>query len=157
MANQQPPCQTRWTLPAQGAWWLLLAWIGLISSLSAQSNPSVLWDQLLGIGNTLTILNGYDKVSHAVVWSVLTLFLWFATAPLRYSSRTQRILFILILASFLGSLDEFHQYFTPHRTCSLLDLAADSLGSGVMLLLITLYESKNNIMINKYTIQHATE
>jgi len=153
MANQQPPCQTRWTLPAQGAWWLLLAWLGLISSLSAQSNPSTYWDQLLGTGNTLTLLNSYDKITHAFVWGVLTLFLWLATAPLRYRSLTQRILFIFILASFMGGIDELHQHFTPHRTCSLLDLAADSLGSGMMLLLIFLYKTT----INKNTIQHATE
>jgi len=156
MANQQPPCQTRWTLPAQSAWWLLLAWVGLISSLSALPDPSTYWDQLLDMGNTLALLNGYDKMTHAFVWGILTLLLWLATAPFSYSSLTQRILFTLIVVAFIGSLDELHQYFTPHRTCSLLDLAADCLGSGVMLLFIALYERKTTT-INKNTIQHATE
>jgi len=108
------------------------------------------------MGNALTLLNGYDKIIHAFVWSILTLFLWLAIAPLCYRSLILRILLIFVLASFIGGLDEFHQYFTPERTCSLFDVAADSFGSAVMLTIIALYKIKHTT-INHNTIQPMPE
>ncbi|MBS3090633.1 VanZ family protein [Candidatus Pacearchaeota archaeon] len=51
-------------------------------------------------------------------------------ACFRSNGRTRKkaLLFAFLLSLFYGMTDEFHQFFVPHRTASLLDVLADSFG-----------------------------
>jgi len=76
---------------------------------------------------------GFDKVAHFGVYGLL------GTAVLRTPwvwRRRQRVLITVGLVSFFGATDEWHQYFTPGRSCEFLDWVADTLGP---MLAVTVY------------------
>lgn len=70
---------------------------------------------------------GIDKVEHAIEYSILG-FLFLSC----FERRDKKIILIAILiVSLYGVMDEFHQYFVPGRDCSVLDMAADFIGSFI--------------------------
>ena len=66
---------------------------------------------------------GFDKLSHLFLYSVLTVFLFFA-----YGKRSWKFLFLIVL---IAIIDELHQYYIPGRRMSFYDLGADLLGGGL--------------------------
>ncbi len=111
----------------------------LIIYLSSLTNPNIpdfgfLWQ---------------DKIIHAGAFFVYGLLLQlFLAKTLRITSRTIYILLFLIIGSFFGASDEFHQYFVPGRSCELLDWFADTI--GLLLSLVVIFS------IKKITIVRTT-
>lgn len=99
-----------------------LALMGLIFFLSDQPDLSTglgLWDLVL------------RKLAHMSVFALLTLLWWRALAP-----RTRHSLAAAAAISFLYAIsDEYHQTFVEGRHGSPVDVAIDSVGIGVALLL----------------------
>ena len=64
----------------------------------------------------------YDKIAHILAFSFLSLSLWFGV-------KERWPLFIIILASTIGALDEIHQLYLPGRVAAFSDFVADFVGS----------------------------
>jgi VanZ family protein len=64
----------------------------------------------------------FDKIAHVLAFSFLSLSLWFG-------GKERWPLFIIILASTIGALDEIHQIYLPGRHPAFLDFAFDSVSS----------------------------
>lgn len=100
-----------------------VAWAGLI--FAASHSPR---------GAELPMLvPHFDKVVHAVVYGILS-----GCIALALVIHTRwppvRIAWIaLLLASFYGMTDEFHQYFVPGRSTELLDWVANTVGASWIL------------------------
>ncbi len=77
-----------------------------------------------------------DKVVHAGVFLILC---WLAHVAFYFQTnktvRKYSLLLAFAFTIFYGMTDEFHQYFTPGRSCDPLDLLADTLGGGMYCLL----------------------
>jgi VanZ family protein len=71
-----------------------------------------------------------DKLLHSLAYAVLALSAAYAVPP-RYLDRhpVKAAVLIVLFTIVYGLSDEFHQSFTPNRTPSALDLAADTLGA----------------------------
>jgi VanZ family protein len=83
---------------------------------------------LIGV-QPLPVPNGWDKVAHFVVFSVLTLCLWRAT-----DGRMPLLVVAAVIA--LGALDEWRQAYLPDRTSDAKDFLADlcaALSTGALL------------------------
>jgi VanZ family protein len=71
---------------------------------------------------------GFDKVVHFAVYGLLaTLTL---RAPKIWRHRWRAVLAVA-LVSFFGATDEWHQLFTPGRSCDILDWLADTAGAAL--------------------------
>lgn len=73
-----------------------------------------------------------DKVMHFIAFFSLgiSFCLWFSFAT--WKTKTLRTaLFVVILVSLYGALDEFHQFFVPYRVPSISDWIADTLGASL--------------------------
>jgi VanZ family protein len=71
-----------------------------------------------------------DKHFHFASYALFAALLVRAFASARIRNVTGRIAIIaILLATFYGMTDEFHQRFVPGRTAALDDLAADALGA----------------------------
>ena len=99
-------------------WWIAAAWaivIFLLSSIPGKSMP-----QIPGLQ--------YDKVIHALVYSVLGALFFLA---LRHTSSLATGKIVALAALFAlayGLTDEFHQLFVPGRSAELYDALADGIG-----------------------------
>jgi VanZ family protein len=83
---------------------------------------------LIGV-QPLALPNGWDKVAHFVVFSLLTLCLWRATEG-------RMPLFVLAGVIFLGAMDEWRQAYLPDRSSDAKDFLADlcaALSTGALL------------------------
>ena len=73
-----------------------------------------------------------DKIFHVIEYGV---FGWLLTRAIYFSFPTKPFAWLAFVAFFIGILygasDEWHQFFVPHRDCSLYDLAADAVGIAV--------------------------
>ena len=105
----------------------MTAVLGIIFFLSSQPGDTI----------DLPDIPDIDKLLHALVYGVLALTTahavprtWFAKYP--FLSPLLIVLFCLLY----GISDEFHQSFVPNRTPSLLDLAADTLGAVLAMVLL---------------------
>jgi VanZ family protein len=106
-------------------WAAVVAWMGLIFFLSAQS--------------TLPDLTGgrpdlQDVAGHFLVYAGLALLLlWAMTgAGVRHAA-----LWALAIAVLYGASDEFHQGFVPGRNPDVFDLATDAAGAAAAIVLAT--------------------
>ena len=52
------------------------------------------------------------------------------------------LLWTLIICSFYGASDEFHQLFTPNRTCDFFDWVGDTAGALIAILVIKYWFGK---------------
>lgn len=78
----------------------------------------------------------FDKFAHGVVYGLLAGAALYAVPPEIRRARPQRTaLMIMFFCVAYGISDEFHQSFVPGRETSLGDLAADSVGAAVVILL----------------------
>ncbi len=99
-----------------------------------------LWGPVAIYGAALFIASGrsqlpavfalvWDKLLHAGAWAGLTLLALRATHLGRWPLRGGATLLAAALALAYGFSDEFHQSFVPGRDASLLDFAADAVGT----------------------------
>lgn len=76
-----------------------------------------------------------DKLVHLICFGGLTFWVAFGTSGLvsskSWSSRLWLWLVPVIVVAVYGCLDEFHQSFTPGRSCSVLDWLADVAGAAL--------------------------
>ncbi len=124
---------------------LLAGWLVFIFLLSEQPHPFAAMDRWLGLDHTFTHilavirqLNGYDKYLHALTWLILTALLWQASLFLNLVSFGKRTCAVFVIAAVLGSIDEWHQYFTPERSLSLSDWLADVFGVIILLFILVI-------------------
>jgi VanZ family protein len=94
--------------------------MGIIFFLSAQTGDSL----------DLPDIPDLDKVLHAVAYAVLALTVLYAVPGEKYRGNPWRVSLLVVLFCLLyGMSDEFHQSFVPKRMPSALDLAADTCGA----------------------------
>ncbi len=74
-----------------------------------------------------------DKLLHSLVYGVLAAAALFAV-PVDFARRRPGVtaLLVVLFCVVYGLSDEFHQSFVPGRTPSAWDLAADTLGAGLV-------------------------
>ena len=106
-------------------WATVVAWMGLIFCLSAQSRlPNVMpheWPQI------------QDVIGHLTVYTVLAgLLLW----ALRGAGIRRPFLWALVVTVLYSFTDEFHQGFVPNRHPDVFDLATDFVGAVTALLIL---------------------
>jgi VanZ family protein len=107
-------------------WAAVIAWMGVIFFLSAQSKLPDLTPGLPGLE---------EIGGHLTAYGVLAGLLWWA---LRGTGVRYPATWALVLAVLYGATDEFHQSFVPGRDMSLSDLMVDLIGASAALLIITL-------------------
>ena len=96
--------------------------MGIIFYLSSQPGDTI----------DLPDITDIDKLLHSLVYGVLALTAAFGVPKQYLKKHPVRTAVLVVLFCLLyGISDEFHQSFVPNRTPSLLDLAADTLGSVV--------------------------
>jgi VanZ family protein len=78
-----------------------------------------------------------DKLAHFGEYALLGVLAW---RCFRHHIKSTKVLFIVSLGfcSLYGALDEFHQYFIPNRSVDILDWLADTIGSGISIVMSTL-------------------
>jgi VanZ family protein len=113
-------------------WGAVLAWMGLIFFLSAQSRLPNLSPSL---SDALQ-----DIVGHFVGYAVLAALLHWALSGLGTRHATLLTLVIVLL---YACSDEFHQSFVPGRHPDLFDIVTDLVGAAFALLAINLRRSRS--------------
>lgn len=103
-----------------------LIWMGFIFFLSSQSDLPSLTPQLPGF---------QEIAGHLSAFAVLAWLWWLALRGMgvRYAA-----LWALLITVLYGVSDEFHQSFVPNRVEDIFDLAMDTLGASVALVLANL-------------------
>lgn len=76
-----------------------------------------------------------DKVAHAGIFALFAILLW-------YGSNRQSVLGVFVVVVLIGALDEWHQRYLPGRSADLLDLAADAMAAGVVLMVFRAIRDK---------------
>ena len=109
-------------------WIAVLAWMGVIFFLSAQSRlPHVvpsLFDSF------------QDVLGHFVAYAMLGGLLYFALTGI---GAARPALYALIVVVLYALSDEFHQSFVPGRNPDPFDVATDIIGAGVVLVGLSLH------------------
>jgi len=110
-------------------WLPWLAYAGMIfflSSIPGDGFPRI----TLGKGILPDfIADNPDKVVHMGLYAILT-WLAFRAMTIRHPGRIFRAMWVaVLLSSAYGASDEFHQRFTPHRSCDVYDWVADTVGA----------------------------
>jgi VanZ family protein len=85
-------------------------------------------------GDNLSLysLPGIDKLAHITIYSILAATVLFGfSEDLKRNDARKVIVITVVCCVVYGLSDEFHQYFIPDRSVSLLDLFADC-GGAVM-------------------------
>ncbi len=116
------------------AWMLVLAWAGLIWTLSASPVPGAhgqgwIWELL-------------SNLVHAPLFGILALFIGAACLAPRAGPpawpvfRGARVALVLALVCGYGVFDEWHQSLTPGRDPSALDILTDLTGASAVLWIV---------------------
>ena len=101
--------------------------------------PALIWAVLLvlvgGRSNVPRVESPLplDKAAHFVMYGLLGVM---ATMGWRAAGRLPRLLWVLVLASLVGVIDEIHQSTVPGRSPEVADWIADTLGIAAAALLI---------------------
>jgi VanZ family protein len=111
-------------------WAAVIAWMGVIFFLSAQSKLPDLTPGLPGLE---------EIGGHLTAYGMLAALLWWALqgTGVRYPAT-----WALVLAVLYGVTDEFHQSFVPGRDMSVSDLMVDLIGASAALLLVSLLNAR---------------
>ena len=75
-----------------------------------------------------------DKVFHSALFSLLSMFFFLAFFYERRFRWAKAAVLAFLITSAYGAVDEFHQRFTPNRTCDVRDWMADTVGAAVVVL-----------------------
>jgi VanZ family protein len=77
-----------------------------------------------------------DKLAHALLFGILAFLLYRAFRHHAGYAPRNALLLAFLLAVLYGALDEFHQYFVPHRQHDVFDWFADTAGAAAATLFI---------------------
>ena len=100
--------------------------MGTIFFLSAQPGDSL----------SLPDIPNLDKLLHAGIYGLLAAATLFGVGSKSWLGRRQLSgLFVVLFCLLYGISDEWHQAFVPGRTPSIWDLAADTIGASIMVML----------------------
>lgn len=106
--------------------------------------PAVLQMALIFVASSIPNLQRIpgdvsDKTAHFIAYAVLGVCLFYALAAGRWRGfRARHAWRALVLSSFYGASDEFHQHFVPGRSPDVHDWVADTLGAGLAILVLLL-------------------
>jgi VanZ family protein len=110
--------KTRVMMKGRRSWFLAGAWAVTIFVLSSVPGPAMPKVEVLR----------YDKVLHALVYSVLGGLCFLAVRQTWTLTRGKVIAAATLCAVLYGLGDEFHQLFVPGRSADLYDALADGIG-----------------------------
>jgi len=85
---------------------------------------------LSSIAQTPTMPDGADKGLHTLLYSGLGMLFARAVAGGWRGVSLKYVLFTACFGALYGASDELHQYFNPPRNVEILDVIADTIGSG---------------------------
>ena len=108
------------------AWFLVALWAAVIFALSATPNLRFVE------ADTADFI--IRKAGHMAVFGILAVLLWRAIS---YSRRRGAVVVSLVLTILYAASDEFHQSLTAGRHPSPVDVAIDSAGALIALLVLT--------------------
>lgn len=76
-------------------------------------------------------LIGFDKLVHFGVYGLLVILCYLSIIHQSkvFTFSKNPFIWSVIITSFYGMTDEFHQYFVPNRSCELQDWVADFIGA----------------------------
>ena len=137
------------------SWLLVIAWMLLIFSMSAQgreeSNRSSVgvsriiasifvrgWDDMTEAEQAETVESIHvlvRKTAHFTLYMILGILSFIAISN-HTSKRSLNALFAFVLSAAYAVSDEVHQYFTAGRSCEIRDMLIDSSGAIVGILII---------------------
>ena len=80
----------------------------------------------------------WDKLAHAVTFSILTMLLWFSTAG-------RMTIGIVVIVSICGALDEWHQAFLPGRSADIEDWLMDFGSAAITAAILSLYAKQQTL------------
>lgn len=101
-------------------------WLPVIACMSV-----IFYASCIPAGNIPSLFPHEDILFHGLIYAILALF--FFRALKNTESRLalwQLFVFTVVFGSVYGASDEFHQLFTPGRSCSGFDLVVDTIGSS---------------------------
>ena len=90
-----------------------------------------------------------DKVGHSVLYCGLAWLIAWALRRAHNLSLPKTLALATLIASAYGATDEYHQRFVPHRTCDVMDWAADTLGASAAVAAFYVYESHRSAKANR--------
>lgn len=94
-------------------------------------------------------ISGIDIILHIAEYSVLGILLSRAIAGSAQKVSIATLIFaVFAIGTLYGITDEFHQYFTPGRYSSVLDLASDAIGSFLGAVIFVALFRNSKAMIN---------
>lgn len=100
-----------------------------------------------------------DKVVHICIYGFLGLLCYISLIHLKGSNTFSNnpLLWTLIICSAFGASDEFHQLFTPNRTCDFWDWVSDTAGVILAALIIKYFLSrKMKLFANQSKVVNAS-
>jgi VanZ family protein len=85
-----------------------------------------------------------DKVAHIGIYGLLGLLCYISLIHLNGSNTFSNnpLIWTLVICSFYGASDEFHQLFTPNRSCDFWDWVSDTIGAILAVLIIKYFLSR---------------
>ncbi len=108
-------------------WFPVLFWALIIfsfSSFSTTSTSDIYWQDFI-----------VKKTAHMVEYGILALLLYRAFRGYKLN-KTRAVILSILLAGIYGVSDEFHQSFTPGREPHIRDVAFDTIGASLAMLVI---------------------
>jgi VanZ family protein len=127
--------------------WMTVIFLASTDALSAARTGSFITPLLLRLFPHISpwaldwIHLGIRKTAHLVEYGILGLLLWRAIPERRTNPEVadwSRAGVALLVATFYGATDEYHQSFVPSRGPSVHDVMIDSCGAAIVLTLICL-------------------
>ena len=109
-------------------YWLPVFFWGLIifsfSSLTTPSTSEIFWQDFV-----------VKKTAHMVEYGIFALLLYRALRAYE-TDQTRAVILSILFAGLYGLTDEFHQSFTPGREPRVRDVAFDTIGASLSMLII---------------------
>jgi len=108
-------------------WLPVFFWCLIIFSFSSFSTPStsaIYWQDFI-----------VKKLAHIVEYGILALLLYRALRAYEID-KTKAVILSILFAGLYGLTDEFHQSFTPGREPRIRDVAFDTIGASLAMLVI---------------------
>ena len=102
--------------------WCLLIFI--FSSFSTPSTSEIFWQDFI-----------IKKLAHIIEYGILALLLYRALRGYEVD-KTKAVILSILFSGLYGLTDEFHQSFTPGREPRIRDVAFDTIGASLSMLLI---------------------